>query len=37
MPDGSDRKFIQDGDTVVMRASKGLIGFGEVAGELKPA
>ena len=37
MPDGSERKFIQDGDTVVMRASKGLIGFGEVAGELKPA
>ena len=37
MPDGSERKFIQDGDTVVMRASKGLIGFGEVSGELKPA
>lgn len=37
MPDGSERKFIQDGDTVVMRASKGLIGFGEVSGELIPA
>ncbi len=37
MPDGSERKFIQDGDTVVMRASKGLIGFGEVSGELRPA
>ena len=37
MPDGTERKFIQDGDTVVMRASKGLIGFGEVSGELKPA
>ncbi len=37
MPDGTERKFIQDGDTVVMRASKGLIGFGHVSGELKPA
>lgn len=37
MPDGTERKFIQDGDTVVMRASKGLIGFGEVSGKLKPA
>ena len=23
MPDGSERKFIQDGDTVVMRALSG--------------
>ena len=37
MPDGTERKFIQDGDTVVMRGSKGLIGFGDVTGELKPA
>jgi len=37
MPDGSQRRFIQDGDTVTMRASKGLIGFGEVSAELMPA
>ncbi len=37
MPDGTERKFIADGDTVVMRASKGLIGFGEVSGELLSA
>lgn len=37
MPDGTERKFIADGDTVVMRASKGKIGFGEVKAELLPA
>jgi len=37
MPDGSERRFINDGDTVTMRASKGLIGFGEVSGKLLPA
>ena len=37
MPDGTERKFIADGDTVVMRASNGLIGFGEVSGELLSA
>ena len=37
MPDGSQRRFVQDGDTVTMRASKGLIGFGEVSAELMPA
>ena len=37
MPDGTDRKFIADGDTVVMRAAKGKIGFGEVSAELLPA
>ena len=37
MPDGTERKFIADGDTVVMRASKGKIGFGEVSAELLPA
>ena len=37
MPDGSQRRFIQDGDTVTMRASKGLIGFGEVSAELTPS
>ena len=33
MPDGSERKFILDGDTVVMRASY----FGEVSGTILPA
>ena len=33
MPDGTERKFIQDGDTVVMRAPY----FGEVRGTLLPA
>jgi fumarylacetoacetase len=38
MPDGSQRKFINDGDTVIMRgfAQKGdlRIGFGEVTGKI---
>jgi fumarylacetoacetase len=41
MPDGTDRKFIEDGDTVIM---KGLaekdgvrIGFGECKGKILPA
>ena len=33
MPDGTERKFILDGDTVVMRASF----FGEVSGRLLSA
>ena len=41
MPDGSERKFILDGDTVIMRghAQKDdvRIGFGEVATKVKPA
>lgn len=41
MKDGSERKFIQDGDTVVMRghAQKGEIrvGFGEVSAKVLPA
>jgi fumarylacetoacetase len=41
MPDGSERKFILDGDTVIMRAKcekDGLrIGFGEVRAEVLPA
>ena len=41
MPDGSERKFIQDGDTVVMKgyAKKGnlKIGFGEVSTKILPA
>ncbi|MEM6261253.1 MAG: fumarylacetoacetase [Bacteroidota bacterium] len=41
MPDGSERKFIQDGDTVIMRAwaeKDGLrIGFGEVRSTVLPA
>lgn len=41
MPDGTERKFIQDHDRVIMRAScvkDGVrIGFGEVSGEVLPA
>ena len=41
MPDGSERKFIQDGDTVIMRghASKDgvRVGFGEVSTKVLPA
>ncbi len=41
MPDGSQRKFINDHDTVVMRGfgeKKGVrIGFGEVSGKILPA
>ncbi|NNC84282.1 MAG: fumarylacetoacetase [Flavobacteriales bacterium] len=41
MPDGSQRKFIQDGDTVVMRAHGQRdgyrIGFGSVETEVLPA
>ena len=41
MPDGSERKFIQDGDSVVIRGhckGEGLprIGFGEVRGKVLP-
>lgn len=41
MPDGTERKFLHDGDTVIMRgyAEKGSvrIGFGEVRGKILPA
>jgi fumarylacetoacetase len=37
MPDGTERRFINDGDNVKMRGSNGAIGFGEVSGELLPA
>ena len=41
MPDGSERKFIQDGDTVIMRGhgeKNGVrIGFGEVSTVVLPA
>ncbi|MEQ6166454.1 fumarylacetoacetase [Ekhidna sp. MALMAid0563] len=41
MPDGSERKFIQDGDTVIMRGhaeKDGVrIGFGEVSTKVLPA
>lgn len=41
MPDGSERKFINDGDTVIMRgyAEKDGVraGFGEVTGKVLPA
>ncbi|MBI5914332.1 MAG: fumarylacetoacetase [Bacteroidetes bacterium] len=40
MPDGTERKFIQDGDTVTMRGwgeKNGVrIGFGEAAGKVLP-
>ena len=39
--DGSERRFLEDGDTVIMRGhceKEGLrIGFGEVSGEILPA
>ncbi len=41
MPDGTERKFIQDGDTVVMRGwceKNGVrVGFGECSGKILPA
>ena len=41
MPDGSERKFVEDYDTVIMRgaADNGVtrIGFGEVVGQVLPA
>jgi fumarylacetoacetase len=42
MPDGTERKFLQDGDTVIIRGasitSEGVrIGFGEVKGKVLPA
>ncbi|MDB4728507.1 fumarylacetoacetase [Saprospiraceae bacterium] len=41
MPDGSERKFIQDGDTVIMKGwceKEGIrIGFGEANGKVLPA
>ena len=42
MPDGSERKFINDGDTVIMRGwgqtKDGIrIGFGDCAGKILPA
>jgi len=41
MPDGSERKFIRDGDTVILRGfgkRNGIrIGFGEAAGTVLPA
>lgn len=41
MPDGTERKFIQDGDTVVMKgycSKNGIrVGFGECSGKILPA
>ncbi len=41
MPDGSERKFLQDGDTVIMRGhcqKDGVrVGFGEVSNKILPA
>ena len=40
MPDGSERKFINDGDTVIMKAHSTKdnvrIGFGEVRTKVLP-
>jgi len=40
MPDGSERKFIHDGDTVIMKGrceKDGIrIGFGEVSAKVLP-
>ena len=40
MPDGSERKFIKDGDTVIMKAHSkkdGVrVGFGEVSTQVLP-
>ena len=41
MPDGSERKFLHDGDTVILRGwceKEGLrVGFGEASGKVLPA
>ena len=41
MPDGSERKFLKDGDTVTMKGwgeKDGVrIGFGEASGKILPA
>jgi fumarylacetoacetase len=41
MPDGSERKFLEDGDSVIMRGhaeKNGVrIGFGECTGKILPA
>ncbi|HWA35321.1 MAG TPA: fumarylacetoacetate hydrolase family protein, partial [Cyclobacteriaceae bacterium] len=41
MPDGAERKFIEDGDTIIMKAhaeKDGVrIGFGECKGKILPA
>ena len=41
MPDGSERKFINDGDTVIMKAHSTKdnvrIGFGEVRTKVLPS
>ncbi len=41
MPDGTERKFLHDGDTVVMRGyakkDKVRVGFGEVKTKILPA
>jgi fumarylacetoacetase len=41
LPNGEERKFIQDGDTVIMTAycqgDDYRIGFGEVTGKILPA
>ena len=39
---GEERKFVQDGDTIIIRGvagetDDGLVGFGECAGQILPA
>lgn len=38
---GEERKFLEDGDTLVIRGAAGqegaLVGFGEVSGRIEPA
>lgn len=39
---GGDRKFLQDGDTIIIRgccgeSDSGLVGFGECEGKILPA
>lgn len=42
LDDGAERKFLEDGDTVVLRGvcgteDNGLVGFGECKGTIMPA
>lgn len=37
LADGSQRSFLEDGDTVILRARAGDLDFGEVAGAVTPA
>ncbi|MTB49547.1 fumarylacetoacetase [Lewinella sp. W8] len=37
LADGSQRTFLEDGDTVILRARAGEVDFGEVRGTIRPA